>query len=229
MKKHTRKLAHAAIIAALYAVLTHFQNILLPGSATWAIQLRMSEALSILAFFTPAAAVGLAVGCLIFNLTFAAALPLDFLLGTLATYFAAKVMWWTRNITFRKLPLIGMLMPALFNAILVGWELTVYIGGGFWLNAFYVALGELIVSYMIVYRNKSEFSAPVEQIRSLILRNYAQLDFALDEAVMQEDVKAYRSMGFESITSFGCYLGADYRELWGEPPVKRYGEILLTK
>ncbi len=47
------------------------------------------------------------------------------------------------------------------------------------------ALGELIVSYMIVYRNKSEFSAPVEQIRSLILRNYAQLDFALDEAVRQ--------------------------------------------
>ena len=51
--------------------------------------------------------------------------------------------------------------------------------------------------------------------------------FKLDEAVMQSDVKAYREMGFESITSFGCYLGADYRELWGEPPVKRYGEILL--
>ena len=88
MKKHTRKLAHAAIIAALYAVLTHFQNILLPGSATWAIQLRMSEALSILAFFTPAAAMGLAVGCLVFNLTFAAALPLDWLLGTAATFCA---------------------------------------------------------------------------------------------------------------------------------------------
>ena len=36
-------------------------------------------------------------------------------------------------------------MPALANAILVGWELTVYIGGGFFLNAAYVALGELIV------------------------------------------------------------------------------------
>lgn len=47
------------------------------------------------------------------------------------------------------------------------------------------ALGELIVSYMIVYRNKSEFSAPVEQIRSLILHSYAQPDFALDEAVRQ--------------------------------------------
>jgi uncharacterized membrane protein len=32
-------------------------------------------------------------------------------------------------------------MPALTNAILVGWELTVYIGGGFGLNALYVAIG----------------------------------------------------------------------------------------
>ena len=145
MKKHARHLAHAAIIAALYAVLTHFQNILLPGSATWAIQMRLSEALCILAFFTPAAAMGLAVGCLIFNLTFAAALPLDFLVGTAATYLAAKAMWLTRNITVGKLPLLGMLMPALFNAILVGWELSVYIGGGFWINAIYVALGEIAV------------------------------------------------------------------------------------
>ena len=145
MQKHTRFLAHAAIIATLYAVVTHFQNILLPGSATWAIQMRMSEALCVLAFFTPAAPMGLAVGCLIFNLTFAAALPLDFLVGTLATYFACKVMWWTRNVKIRNYPLFGMLMPALFNAILVGWELTIYIGGGFWLNAIYVAIGEAIV------------------------------------------------------------------------------------
>ena len=145
MRKHTRHLVRAAIIAALYAVLTHFQNILLPGSATWAIQLRLSEALCILAFFTPAAALGLSVGCLIFNLTFAAALPLDFLVGTLASYLSAKVMWLTRNVKVGKLPLLGMLMPALFNAILVGGELAVYIGGGFWMNAIYVAIGEAIV------------------------------------------------------------------------------------
>ena len=145
MKKHTRKLVHAAIIAALYAALTHLQNMLLPGSATWAIQLRMSEALSILAFFTPAAAMGLAVGCLVFNLTFAAALPLDFLVGTIATYLACKAMWLTRNMTVKNLPLVGMLMPALFNALLVGWELSAYIGGGFWMNAIYVAIGEAIV------------------------------------------------------------------------------------
>jgi len=85
------------------------------------------------------------VGCLLFNLTFAAALPLDFLVGTLATYLAAKGMWLTRNITVRKFPLLGMLMPAFCNAVLVGWELSVYIGGGFWINAFYVAIGEVLV------------------------------------------------------------------------------------
>jgi len=145
MHKRTRYLAHAAIIAALYAVLTHFQNILLPGSATWAIQLRLSEALCILAFFTPAAPLGLAVGCLLFNLTFSAALPLDFAVGTLATYLSCRVMWLTRNITLGTYPLLGMLMPALFNALLVGWELSIYIGGGFWLNALYVAIGEAVV------------------------------------------------------------------------------------
>lgn len=145
MKNHPRRLAHAAIIAALYVVLTHFQNILLPGSATWAIQFRLSEALCILAFFTPAAAVGLGVGCLIFNITFAAALPLDFLVGTLASYLSAKVMWLSRNVKVGKLPLPGMLMPALFNAILVGAELAAYIGGGFWMNAVYVAIGEAAV------------------------------------------------------------------------------------
>ena len=145
MRKHARKIAHAAIIAALYAVLTHFQNILLPGSATWAIQMRLSEALCILAFFTPAAAVGLGIGCLLFNLTFSAALPLDFLVGTLASYFATKAMWFSRRITVKGYPLPGMLMPALFNAILVGWELSVYIGGGFWINALYVAIGEAAV------------------------------------------------------------------------------------
>ena len=145
MQNRARFLAHAAIIAALYAVLTHFQNILLPGSATWAIQLRMSEALSVLAFFTPAAAMGLAVGCLIFNLTFAAALPLDFLVGTIATYLACKAMWLTRNRTVKGYPLAGMLMPALFNAVLVGWELTVYIGNSFSMNAVFVAIGEAVV------------------------------------------------------------------------------------
>ena len=145
MKKTTKYLVQAAVIAALYAVLTHLQNLLLPGSATWAIQMRMSEALCVLAFFTPAAVPGLTIGCLLFNITFAAALPLDFVIGSAATLIAAEGMWLTRKVTVKGYPLLGMLMPAIANAILVGWELTVYIGGGFLINALYVALGELAV------------------------------------------------------------------------------------
>ena len=144
-KNYTRFIVYAAVIAALYAVLTHLQNILLPGSASMAIQMRISEALCVLAFFTPAAIPGLSIGCLVFNLTFAGTLPLDFLVGTLATYLAAQGMWLTRNLTVKGYPLLGMLLPALTNAILVGWELTVYIGeASFWYNALFVALGELI-------------------------------------------------------------------------------------
>lgn len=145
MDKKTRYIAHAAIIAALYAVLTHMQNFLLPGSATWMIQMRMSEALCVLAFFTPAAVPGLSLGCLLFNLTFAQTLPLDWVVGTLATFIAAEAMWLLRNVKVKNIPLFGLLMPAVTNAVLVGWELSVYIGGGFLLNAFYVALGELAV------------------------------------------------------------------------------------
>lgn len=145
MDKKTRMLAQGAMIGALYVVLTHLQNLILPGSATWAIQFRLSETLCVLAFFTPAAIWGLAVGCLVFNLTYVGALPLDVLVGTMATILAALAMWKLRRATIKGYPLLGMLMPALFNALLVGWELTVYVGGGFGLNALYVAIGEAAV------------------------------------------------------------------------------------
>ena len=145
----SRYLTQAAIIAALYAALTHLQNILLPGTASMAIQFRASEALCVLAFFTPAAIPGLTLGCLLFNLTSGMALPLDFLVGSLATLAAAWGMWACRNITLKGLPLLGLTFPALFNALLVGWELSLYIGGGFFLNALYVALGELGVLFTL--------------------------------------------------------------------------------
>ena len=145
MRKKTRFLAQGAMIAALYAGLTYMQNFLIPGSATWAIQFRASEALCVLALFTPAAIPGLTVGCVLFNLTFAGALPLDVPLGGLATLLAAAGMYSLRNVKIKGYPLLAMLLPALTNAFLVGWELSVYIGGGFWLNALYVAIGEAAV------------------------------------------------------------------------------------
>ena len=145
MNKKARFLAHGALIAALYTALTYLQNFLIPGSASWAIQFRVSEAICVLALFTPAAVPGLTIGCLLFNLSFSGALPLDPILGTAATLLAVGGMYLTRRVTVKGYPLLAMVLPAVTNAFLVGWELELYIGGGFWLNALYVAIGEATV------------------------------------------------------------------------------------
>jgi len=144
MRHKTRYLVQGAIIASLYAVLTHLQNLLLPGTATMSIQFRASEALCVLAFFTPAAIPGLTLGTLLFNITFSS-LPLDFLVGSLATLLTAVCMRKTKALTLKGYPLLGLIMPALWNGLLVGWELAVVIGGGFLYNAVTVAIGELAV------------------------------------------------------------------------------------
>ena len=149
MKNKSRMLTQGAIIAALYAVLTHAQNLLLPGSATWAIQMRVSECMCVLALFTPSAIWGLGVGCFLFNIMYAGALPLDWLIGPAATILATGAMYFCRNVKIKSFPLLALAMPAIFNAVLVGWELSVYIGGAFWINSLYVAAGEAIVLYTL--------------------------------------------------------------------------------
>lgn len=147
MSKKTRFMAHGALIAALYVALTYLQNFLLPGTTSMAIQFRFSEALCVLALFTPAAIPGLTLGCLIFNVSYSHTLPLDFLLGTLATFLAVGGMYLTRRWTVREYPVVAMLLPAITNAALVGWEISMYVGGAFWLNGLYVAIGELVVLF----------------------------------------------------------------------------------
>lgn len=140
MRTKSRQIAHGAMIGALYLTLCHAQNLLLPESTSFAIQFRAAEALCVLAYFTPAAVPGLTVGCFLYNLTFAGALPLDTVVGSLATLLATGSMRLLKNHRF-----FGLFMPALWNALLVGWELEMYIGGGFLLNALYVSIGEAAV------------------------------------------------------------------------------------
>ena len=79
-------LCQAALIAALYATLTLVIGAF--GLASGAIQIRVSEALCVLALFTPAAIPGLTVGCLIANISMAL-LWQDVVFGTLATLIGA--------------------------------------------------------------------------------------------------------------------------------------------
>lgn len=150
MKKTTRSLVQSAVIAALYVCLSLLQNLLLPGSASMAIQYRVAEALCVLALFSSSAIPGLALGCLLFNMTQAGALPLDFLIGTSASLLSALGMYLFREIRVGKLPILSFLMPALCNGVLVGAELTVYIEGTtFWFNAACVAAGEVMVLFTL--------------------------------------------------------------------------------
>jgi uncharacterized membrane protein len=79
-------LTTAAIIAALYVALTFLSMAL--GLDKNAIQVRFSETLVVLAFFTPAAIPGLTVGCLLANILTGCA-PLDIVLGPIATLIGA--------------------------------------------------------------------------------------------------------------------------------------------
>lgn len=145
MSQKTKEITYGAMIAAAYVALSYLQNALIPNSTSFAIQFRVAEALCVLALFTPAAIGGLSVGCFLFNLSNAGALPLDAAVGTLATALAAWGMYASRRLTVKGYPVLAMLLPAGSNAVFVGGELAFYIGGGFFLNAFYVAVGELAV------------------------------------------------------------------------------------
>jgi uncharacterized membrane protein len=138
----TRDLTLAALIAAVYAALT----MLLPAYGE--IQLRVSEAMTVLPFLFPAAIPGLAVGCFIVNLF--SPYPLDILFGTLATLLACLM---TRHMPNRWL---APLPPVLCNALIVGAEIAWYatgFGPGFWtayaFNIVTVGLAELIACFVL--------------------------------------------------------------------------------
>lgn len=148
--KSTIYIVQAAVIAALYAVLTILQNTLLPGSASMAVQFRVSEILTILAVFTPAAIPGLTVGCIIANISSLSTLgSYDMIFGSLASLIAALLMYLFRNVRWFTLPVLSALMPALINGIIVGFEIEFFfVEGGFHFADFLlqgglVALGEL--------------------------------------------------------------------------------------
>ncbi|MCD7836029.1 MAG: QueT transporter family protein, partial [Lachnospiraceae bacterium] len=86
MKNHVLPMVQAAMIAAIYVVLTFIANAF--GLANYAVQVRFSEALTILPYFTPAAIPGLFIGCLLSNILTGCALP-DIIFGSIATLIGA--------------------------------------------------------------------------------------------------------------------------------------------
>ena len=151
MKSNVKYLCDAAMIAAIYVVL----NVLFMPISFGPIQCRISEALTVLPAFLPAAVPGVAVGCLIANILGGAILP-DIVFGTLATLIAAVASYkltqpmqtelyktHKASISFRVLT---VLPPIISNTIIVPLVLKFAYGYGdaLYFMMFTVCIGEVI-------------------------------------------------------------------------------------
>ena len=110
MKKSTSYITRAAIIAAIYCLLT----VIFQPISFGAVQFRVSEALTLMPVLFPEAVPGLFVGCLLSNLL-GGGVWYDVMLGSVATLLAALC---ARK--FRSRPLLSAAMPVVFNGLIVG-------------------------------------------------------------------------------------------------------------
>lgn len=137
-KKKIRGIAFASIIAASYVVLTFVANAF--GLASGAIQIRLSEALTILPVFTPYAIPGVVIGCLLAN-TLTGCTLWDIILGSIATLIGALGTYALKN---HKL--LATVPPMIANAVIVPFVLIKFYGleGTYWYFALTVFIGEFI-------------------------------------------------------------------------------------
>lgn len=147
----TRRMAVAALIAAIYTALTYISAGL--GIAYGGIQFRLSEVLNILPLFTPAAVPGLAIGCFFGNITSPFGI-LDVVLGTLATFLSAISVQMLGKAIRKGRPFVAVLPPTLFNAVIVGLEIAAFVpdtsyATAFLISAAQVGLGELGVCTLL--------------------------------------------------------------------------------
>ncbi len=138
MKIKTELLVSNAMIAALYAVLT----LSLAPISYGALQFRLSEIMTLIAFFNPNLIFGLTVGCFIANL-FSPLGIVDVIFGTTATFLALFTMRYTKNI------FTASLMPVVYNGIIIGLELYLIENVPFIAGFLSVAAGEFVVVSII--------------------------------------------------------------------------------
>ena len=137
MSTPLRRLIRGAAIAAIYTCLC----LLLAPFSFQMVQVRVSEALTVLPFLWPEAIPGLFVGCLLSNLLAGAPL-LDIVVGSLCTLGAALLTRYCRSAYLAPLP------PVLCNAFGVGYVLYAAYGvPSYWLAAGSVGLGQLVACY----------------------------------------------------------------------------------
>lgn len=133
LQKQTKFVTHAAIIAALYVILTQIATFL--GMSSGAIQIRFSEALTVLAAFTPAAIPGLFIGCFLSNI-FAGCLIWDVLFGSIATLLGSIGTYF-----LRKYKYLAPTPPIVANTLIVPFVLRYAYGAPGSIGYFMITVG----------------------------------------------------------------------------------------
>ena len=136
--KGLRYIIQGGIIAAVYAALTLITPIFSYGVG----QVRISEALCVLPFFTPAAIPGLFVGCALANLGSPFGI-IDIVCGSVASLLAAFATSKVKNKWLAPLPSV------LLNGLIVGLMLAQVLGYPWWAAILYVAGGQAIACYAL--------------------------------------------------------------------------------
>lgn len=133
----------SAIIAALYVLLTFISGA--AGLSSGPIQLRISEALTILPAFTPAAIPGLFIGCLLANILTGCALW-DILFGSLVTFIAAVCTY-----ALRQYKLMKYLPPILANTLCLPFILSMvyHFEGSIWYFMLTIFISETLSCGML--------------------------------------------------------------------------------
>lgn len=153
--KKTVFLVQAALIAAVYATVT----IALAPISYGELQVRISEALTILPAFTPAAVPGLFVGCIVANIYGGGGI-IDIVFGSLATLIAAYMSYKMPKKWLVPLP------PVIVNGIVVGYILNYLYQAPLVLTMGWVTLGQTIACYGLGYPLMSVFDKYKVQIFS---------------------------------------------------------------
>ena len=139
----TKYLAQVGIIASLYAVIT----IIFAPISYGPVQVRISEALTVLPFVTPSAILGLFFGCVVANIYGGLGLP-DIVGGSLLTLLAAI---FTYLLSKTKKPILAPLPPVVVNALGVSLYLHILFNLPYLLTVIYIALGEFLACYVLGY------------------------------------------------------------------------------
>ena len=114
-KNASIRLTRAAIIAALYVVLTYLSSIV--GLSSGVIQVRLSEMLCIMPLFFPEAIAGLYIGCTLANIL-TGSLALDVIFGSIATLLGATGAYLLKKFK-GKLVWVTTLPTVIANALIV--------------------------------------------------------------------------------------------------------------